>query len=60
MREPPASTGKPRDETARSERLAAALRANLTRRKAQVRAREAVHDGDRDGSSGGDNDKNEG
>jgi len=46
-------SGKPVKETdvERQERLAAALRQNLARRKAQGRARKAAGDGDGNGAS---------
>ena len=47
--QPPKPAAKPAAETERSERLAAALRDNLKRRKAQVRARRAAETGRRDG-----------
>ena len=66
MREPlePPKPGKAATETARPDRLAQALRANLARRKAQQRAR-ASGGGDDPGAGDGagpddDNDKNEG
>lgn len=43
---------KPRSTTARDERLRAALRANLQRRKAQARARAEQPDRDQDADEG--------
>ena len=64
MREPsaPSKPSKPPNaakQRARSDRLAQALRANLARRKAQQRARNAPGEGEGAGDHG-QNDKNEG
>ena len=61
MREPlePPKPGKAATETARPNRLAQALRANLARRKAQQRARNAPGEGE-GAADHGQHDKNEG
>ena len=61
MREPlePPKPGKAATEAARPDRLAQALRANLARRKAQSRARNAPEGGE-GAADHGQNDKNEG
>jgi hypothetical protein len=47
--EPPKSVAKPATKPAQSERLAAALRDNLKRRKAQARARRVADPGRHEG-----------
>ena len=50
----PPRTRKPVEREQKSDRLAAALRANLARRKAQKRARDAaIEDADRNGKGQG-------